>query len=714
MRKPLRRRSALAGFAALVLLVSTFLLPEAYAVFSGTVKNTSTVTAAAAFPTTRQLTDTDAATIAHRLDEAPSAALTPTLADSAGTSEPGTAYGPTNGPALRWDLDEAAGATVTDRSGSANPGALGSGASWTTASRERTGALLLDGSADGYVAGAGPAVDTTKAFTISAWVYLTGSTVPSSNAWVGSQGGSQASAFGLGLSSGSWAFAMSAADAAAPAFDSAVSPAAAVTQTWTQLAAVFDPSQAGAQLRLYVNGALAATAAHTSTWSAGGAFQLGRLLAGGGWREPWPGRIESVLAYRRALPAAEVAGLYTDNPTGVFHLQENSGTTSRDGSGNGNTLTLSAAATWTALGHNGPALSFDGTANSFASGATTAVDTTASFSVMAWVFPTSTSGSGSRTAVSQDGNQLSGFFLQTKNNRWAFAMPGYDIAGTGTDAIVAPGTATPYAWTHLAGVFDSSAGTLTLYVNGVSQGSVSHTLTPNQTGRLRIGRAQYNAVPADFFIGRVDEVRIHRRVLSATEVANAMGPAPLSAGMPGALQGPQQGLTATTAMAFNGTTTIANSVAVTNPGPFTVECWFKTTSTLGGGIIAFQTSPSQTLPSTAGENFDRVLYMDAQGKLRFFAYPSGTTRTITSTAAYNDGAWHHLIAEIGPVGMRVYVDAAQAVTDATITTAQNFTGYWRWGGSSLGGYFTGSIDEIAVYPTELLAQPISWHYHANH
>jgi hypothetical protein len=29
-------------------------------------------------------------------------------------------------------------------------------------------------------------------------------------------------------------------------------------------------------------------------------------------------------------------------------------------------------------------------------------------------------------------------------------------------------------------------------------------------------------------------------------------------------------------------------------------------------------------------------------------------------------------------------------------------------------YFTGQIDEVPVYGTELSAQQVAWHYHANH
>jgi hypothetical protein len=61
-------------------------------------------------------------------------------------------------------------------------------------------------------------------------------------------------------------------------------------------------------------------------------------------------------------------------------------------------------------------------------------------------------------------------------------------------------------------------------------------------------------------------------------------------------------------------------------------------------------------------------------------------------------------------------------SNATATSAQNFSGYWRWGGDTVLGwanrptadYFNGVLDKIAVYPTQLNANRIRRHRAANH
>jgi hypothetical protein len=69
-------------------------------------------------------------------------------------------------------------------------------------------------------------------------------------------------------------------------------------------------------------------------------------------------------------------------------------------------------------------------------------------------------------------------------------------------------------WSYLAATFDGA--TLRLYVNGVSVGS--STLSGSaavSASALRIGG---NTVWNEFFQGRIDEVRIYNRALTAAEI----------------------------------------------------------------------------------------------------------------------------------------------------------------------------------------------------
>jgi hypothetical protein len=81
-------------------------------------------------------------------------------------------------------------------------------------------------------------------------------------------------------------------------------------------------------------------------------------------------------------------------------------------------------------------------------------------------------------------------------------------------------TYAPKAWHHLAGVVSKTAGTVTLYVDGASAGSTPFTAGRGArefgTTRFRIGKAASNWA----LDGKVDQVRIYNRALSAAEVGD--------------------------------------------------------------------------------------------------------------------------------------------------------------------------------------------------
>lgn len=423
------------------------------------------------------------------------------------------------------------------------------------------------------------------------------------------------------------------------------------------------------------------------------------------------------------------AGTYngrTDGPSTFWKFQENSGSTTADSSGATNTGTLGNTPTWTTTGKFGNALTFNGTTQ-HVSGARAAVDTSRAFTVAAWVYLTDKS--LGRVAISQSGSITSGFML--RYNRWAdqwdfLASRGNSYSSTWDYSSSAGGSAPLSTWTHLVGVYDG-AGTIRLYVNGVAQTAGAHTSPWNATGALNVGRdwdwggwqgANDGWAP---WHGRVDEVRVYQRALTAAEITSlgsggAYTEAGMTAGVTGALQGVQQGLQATTAFAYTGGTTNGyGNTSQNNPNVFTIECWFRTNSTTGGWLVGLG---STTTGVSATK--DRLLYLDSGNKLTFGVYPNAI-KTIRSPATYNDNAWHHAAASLGAAGMRLYVDGALVASDATITTAQNYTGYWRWAGANLDfwpnrpatDYYTGLLDEVAIYDKQLSDQRIAAHYQSN-
>ena len=86
----------------------------------------------------------------------------------------------------------------------------------------------------------------------------------------------------------------------------------------------------------------------------------------------------------------------------------------------------------------------------------------------------------------------------------------------------------------------------------------------------------------------------------------------------------------------------------------------------------------------SSSRYDRHLYLDNTGHVRFGIWTGGAT-TVTSDAAVTGGR-HHIAATLGAAGMRLYVDGVlQSDQNPAVTQGeQGYTGYWRIGWDNLG------------------------------
>ncbi|MER5973977.1 LamG-like jellyroll fold domain-containing protein [Streptomyces sp. NPDC002055] len=149
------------------------------------------------------------------------------------------------------------------------------------------------------------------------------------------------------------------------------------------------------------------------------------------------------------------------------------------------------------------------------------------------------------------------------------------------------------------------------------------------------------------------------------------------------------------------------------PSSYTLETWFRTTTTSGGKLIGFGDRTQE--PSAS---HDKQLYMTNDGRVVFGVH-SGFARTISSGFGLNDGRWHHVVATQGSSGMRLYVDGSLRASNLLVTSSSDYDGYWHvggdtinssWPGSPSSDYFNGQIDETAVYPSVLSGSQVSGHY----
>ncbi|MEU2614920.1 LamG-like jellyroll fold domain-containing protein [Micromonospora sp. NPDC007271] len=210
-----------------------------------------------------------------------------------------------------------------------------------------------------------------------------------------------------------------------------------------------------------------------------------------------------------------------------WDLDAGSGTTVADSSGAGRNGTMASGVNW-AQGNdpNNPAdraANFTGVSGQQISVAGTALSNTASYTVSAWVRLTDRS--TNRTVLSRDGSYTSAFLLNyvQLEDRWAFGRISSD-SSTGTP-IRAYSNAAPVLgqWTHLAGVYDTATGKMTLYVNGIAQSTTAATGGWNGSGNYAIGRSLWNGLPTNAWAGGIDDVRIYGKALTAAQVATLAG-----------------------------------------------------------------------------------------------------------------------------------------------------------------------------------------------
>jgi hypothetical protein len=135
----------------------------------------------------------------------------------------------------------------------------------------------------------------------------------------------------------------------------------------------------------------------------------------------------------------------------------------------------------------------------------------------AWIYPT-VNQNGWRTILQRE---VDAYFLNGSNSSGARRPAGGGTFG-GTVRYISGPTASPVnAWTHLALTYNGT--TLRLYVNGIQVRSqaVSGTIETNSSP-LRIGG---NSPYGEYFIGRIDEIRIYNRALSQAEIQTDMNTA---------------------------------------------------------------------------------------------------------------------------------------------------------------------------------------------
>ncbi|MCY0904971.1 LamG-like jellyroll fold domain-containing protein [Arthrobacter sp. H14-L1] len=454
--------------------------------------------------------------------------------------------------------------------------------------------------------------------------------------------------------------------------------------------------------------------------------------------------------------SAYAQGVLQDGASAYWRLGEPSGSTAIDWAGwsdaaLGSGVTRGAAGA--VIGDSNTASSFNGTNAGY--GATqTIVQGPDTFTTEAWFKTTSNRGGkiiGFGNSATGDSGSYDRHVYMDNSGKLIFGV----YTGN-TQTLQSASNYNDGQWHQVVASMGSNG--MSLYIDGKRIGQRADvTSGQSYSGGWRIGGDNLNGWPSQpassYFSGDLDEVAVYPTVLSLSQVQNhyqasgrtlnlPVAPADnygkavfqaepdlywrlgestgntandsgiagnsgtyiagVTLGRPGAIAG-----TSNTAVQFNGSAgLLSGNARVSNPTVYSEELWFNTTTTNGGKLIGFGDSQMGL-----SSNYDRHVYMENSGQLTFGVY-TGQTNTTTSTASYNDGAWHHMVATQSAEGMKLYVDG-QLVGSNPQTAAQPYDGYWRVGSDNTWGpqpYFAGTIDEVAVYPTALSASAVADHF----
>jgi GH35 family endo-1,4-beta-xylanase len=384
-----------------------------------------------------------------------------------------------------------------------------------------------------------------------------------------------------------------------------------------------------------------------------------------------------------------------------------------DASPNGRHATVQGTAT---LGTEGRAPGSGAYADTGAGEASTAgpvVRTDASYTVSAWV--RLTDASEARVAVSQNGPEVSGFYLmyQQYSNRWEFTVPSAGRQPLTWQTAQASAIPQRDVWTHLAGVYDATNRRLLIYVNGTLAGQRDGVVSWSADGPLRIGRSQSGA----HFAGRITDVRTWPRALGAAELTVVADPRvgvwtlDSTTGDSGPLGRDATRSPAGVSWTSDRTGGPGRALALDGtgwldaPGPmlhtgqsYSVAAWVRL-----GDLSGYRVAVSQDGAVRS------AFYLEYHQDYRRWAYivptadsNTGGWQTALSTSVPVKDAWTQLVAVYDAVNrqLRLYVNGR---LEATVAGAVSWPsgGPLRIGRTAGGSQWSGGIDDVRVYARAL-------------
>lgn len=540
-----------------------------------------------------------------------------------------------------------------------------------------------------------------------------------------------------------------------------------IASTWNLVTIVYDAK--ATVVRFYANGSLFETSnpgvinpGSSTSW------EFGRRILNGD--QYLTGKLDEIRIYNRALSPAEVSQLYNfaPGPVGYWKMDENSGSSANDSSGNNNIGALGGGTfdyqpKWR-NGKYGGALDFDGVDDNVTVAASSTLNQMPQMTLEGWINPHIPN---TPYIISKRGS--SGWSLQMADSN--FPTLYFQVDGTTelwTEAALS--SITLNQWQHFAVTWDGSwtASNVHIYINGVEVPSYillhdgGGTRADDSTSDLILGNANPNNFPMQ---GYLDDIKIYNYVRTAKQITQDMNASHPAGGSPiGSQVGYwkfDEGYGGTVYNSGNAGSLINGSLgATTCPGNTDCPTW--TNSGKFGKALSFDGSDLVEIPDSSsletgndnwsisawskpnnanqqsaivsknntvsGEQYSLQICGDnscsTTGKKLVSEFIDGSANSVKaiSTNDVVDGNWHHYasvfkpnLTTIGSSTIILYMDG-RPISSTTTTSGTT------WGGANSADplrigdnngnaqFFTGLIDEVKIYNSALTADEIKLDY----
>ena len=469
---------------------------------------------------------------------------------------------------------------------------------------------------------------------------------------------------------------------------------------------------------------------------------------------PFAGSIDDVRFYKRALTTREAEELYNHatGPVAEWTFDENTGTTTYDGTGNGNNGTLGAGTegyrpAWKPGKYAG-SLSFDGTDDYIEVADSPSLSITGNLTVESWVkydaVPTATANYPIVGKISLSNREGYALFY-TKN-----ATPGFNmqicsastcsISTSYNEAIVAN------TWYHVVGRYDGT--NIYIYVNGQLRSTTPATTNATDgAGVLRVGYNVGNNY-TNFSKLHIDTTRIFNYARTPSQIAYDFNQgAPLAHWRLDECQGTVANNSGSLGSSSNGT------IAIGPTGEDTVGTCSTSSTAWGSGVngklnsslsldgtddyvdvdynatlnaafndtysVSMWIKNTETIQDTWRHLFDKAytshvspyyqFYMriDVNNVLTASTYATNATGHLSAqsnTNAISTTNWQHVVATVDVTNgkLYLYLDGELVGSDVTPTgTYSNYNTGLRFGAmrnlNSATYNFTGQMDDVRLY-----------------